>query len=190
MRYTWGGCPLYSGVWCPSQRIARFSDLRQTCPDVCLLTQHCRLGQPTSGNSFLTKPHQGFTLVHPSRFSLARSVPLAGHRLRRYPQLRTSPLPVTHVGIGNRLWTLAWVDWFQPFNHSCEATSYRTGHSKLKVTSHPKLPLPTLVICIVQNLLFILMPHQQEGLAYNPSIGAIAAEHSLPFVMRQLCCQL
>ncbi len=29
-------------------------------------------------------------MVHPSRFSLARSVPLAGHRLRRYPQLRTS----------------------------------------------------------------------------------------------------
>src|SRR5207245_2307997 len=77
--------------------------------------------------SFLTKPHQGFTLVHPSRFSLARSVPLAGHRLRRYPQLRTSPLPVTHVGIGNRLWTLAWVDWF-PTISTTHAKRPRIAH--------------------------------------------------------------
>ena len=100
VRYAWRGCLLYSGVWCPHTGVL--------CHP-CQVTQHCRLGQPSFRQPVLTEPRRRFTRVHPSTLSLARSVQMAWTRLGRYPWLRTPPLPVTHAGIGNRLWTLAGV---------------------------------------------------------------------------------
>lgn len=50
----------------------------------------------------LTRRHQRFTRVHPSGLPLTRSPRMAQGPLRLSPELRTSPLPATHVRGGDR----------------------------------------------------------------------------------------
>src|SRR5262249_52268536 len=72
-----------------------------------VLPQGARLDQPFRALP-LTKPQRAFTGVHPSSLSLAWLGGVVPPRLGRSAQLRTPPLPATHVGSGNRSWTLTW----------------------------------------------------------------------------------
>lgn len=103
-----GGCPLYAGVRCPRRQVLRPACLHRR-HDSCIFTHFCRLHYPSFRQATFTTPHQGFICIQPSVLCLARFALMDRTLLRRYPWLRTSPLPVTHAEIGNRRWTLAWV---------------------------------------------------------------------------------
>jgi hypothetical protein len=92
------GCPLYSGVLV-SSRVAE-SIRAPSDPSRRLGQSSCPAVFYDEASSRVHPWHR--PRIHPSGLSLARfgvtTTPYLGH----YPQLRTSPLPVTHVRIGNR----------------------------------------------------------------------------------------
>src|SRR5882724_3401415 len=60
---------------------------------------------PTIPGVHVTRHHQGFTHVHPSSLSLTCSPGMAPEPLGLNPELRTRPLPATHVRAGTDHWT-------------------------------------------------------------------------------------
>jgi hypothetical protein len=93
------------GSRCPSGLPPGKAASRQDHRGTCHLTQPCRRSR--SGKLRITGPHRGFTGVHPSVLSLARSPDSAPSSLGLHPVLHTPPLPATHAGVRNRLRTLA-----------------------------------------------------------------------------------
>jgi hypothetical protein len=84
-----GGCPLYPGP-VVSAHAARGDGVPAQCR---------RLDYPSFRRLPLTKPHRD-SHVHPSDLALTLVWPDGSAFLRRYPQLRTSPLPATHMEAG------------------------------------------------------------------------------------------
>src|SRR5258708_40303257 len=57
-------------------------------------------------HSGITRPHRGLAHAHPFHLLLLRVGRMARPSLGRYPQLRTPPLPATHVRMSDRSGTL------------------------------------------------------------------------------------
>ena len=101
LRYDWCRCPLYSGVVVSDQggrspTLVYMSQDRNPCLDP--LTPP----KPSFRCVGVTKP-QRVPMRHHASLPLARSGWMVHPPLRRYPALRTPPLPATHVGMGDRL---------------------------------------------------------------------------------------
>ena len=124
VRRDWGGCPLYPG----GQGVYAGDNFRFPChcPEMLISWLLTR-----SSPSWLTiipaiSSHGASSRVH--SHSPVQPFPRLVTRMVRgllglYPLLRTSPLPGTHAGIGNRRRTLAGVENF--LDHSSGATSCR-----------------------------------------------------------------
>lgn len=107
MRYDRGGRSLYSGAWHPHVELI---SILHRGPTIAVFGNHRFRRLAYDGAS--ARVHAcSPVLSFPS--PVGRMVRLF---LRQYPELRTPPLPATHVRIGNRLWMLAW--WLPFLNHT------------------------------------------------------------------------
>ena len=107
------------------------------CPHVTSFRSHAGWPSIVASAIFrrrlaLTEPQRWLPGVHPSGLPLARLGWMVHPLLRRYPELRTPPLPATRVGMGDRLWTLAW---WQPF--LCHTRTVRPRVAQGMRASHP-----------------------------------------------------
>ena len=91
------GALFIPGRWCPPERPGMSHSAPAVSQRPALLP--CS-DNPSTGHPQSRDISQGFTRVHPSDLPLARGSPDGTGALRLSPELRTLPLPATHVGAG------------------------------------------------------------------------------------------
>ena len=93
------GCPLYSGT----AMLSRLARNPQPAPAASQRPVLHPAGTSHLTEPKITKHHQGFSRLHPSGLPLACGLRMERRPLGFSPELRTEPLPATHVGVGTGL---------------------------------------------------------------------------------------
>jgi hypothetical protein len=121
MRPAWAPS-LSRGRWCPPERpgMSRPAPAVSQRPALLPCSDNPSTGHPQSRDI-----SQGFSYLHPSGLPLARGSPDGTVALRLSPELRTLPLPATHVGAGTDH-----LDTDQDLHHRHQPNLQRCNHSQ------------------------------------------------------------